>query len=81
MNQAILFNDDARYDEESGTLQFTAMSMGMMISCVVKLDGFTQSAAIEHFTQYRFDYEQQAEDLIADEEFTATGQVLLQPCR
>lgn len=76
MNQAILFNDDARFDAIKQRIEFTAMNSGLIIRCCVAFEG-EEAAALAHFTEHQFDYEMQAEALIEEESYSAEGEVLL----
>ena len=77
MNQAIQFVDRVEYI--NGVLTFYAMANGMLIPCTIDMDNIERSDALTHFAQLRFDYEEVAQQLIEDGEFTAEGQVVIPP--
>ncbi len=76
MNQAILFNDDAAVDQETGHVVFSAMYLGQMIPCRVL---YQSENALSHFALHQFDYEEAAEAAINDDAFNAQGEVELPP--
>lgn len=82
MNQSILFPDIQSWDEDKQAVLFSAQQAGALIPCLVskteleKLSGQTvenEQQALEVFSQYRFDLEELAEELIEDEEFNSQG--------
>lgn len=86
MNQAILFTDDQTWNEKLQQVEFSAQCMGALIVCAVPLRVLEKhsgekiadrGSALEQFEQYRYDFEELAESLIEDEEFSAAGQVVL----
>ncbi|WP_462170659.1 DUF1488 family protein [Pseudoalteromonas xiamenensis] len=77
MNQAILFNDNATYCSDKQCITFTAMQQGMRIECQIATTFDSSEDAIAHFEQWRFDYEEQAEELIEAEAFSAQGFITL----
>lgn len=86
MNQSILFPDMQSWDEASQSVNFAAQQSGALIECYVtkqkleKLGGSlieTEHAAIKVFTDYRFDLEEIAEELIEDEAFDEEGHIII----
>ncbi|WP_039987195.1 DUF1488 family protein [Vibrio owensii] len=86
MNQSILFPDMQSWDEASQSVNFAAQQSGALIECYVrkqkleKLSGSlieTEQAAIKVFTDYRFDLEEIAEELIEDEAFDEEGHIII----
>lgn len=86
MNQSILFPDMQSWDEASQSVNFAAQQSGALIECYVtkqkleKLRGSlieTEQAAIKVFTDYRFDLEEIAEELIEDEAFDEEGHIII----
>ncbi|GAB7229222.1 DUF1488 domain-containing protein [Vibrio rotiferianus] len=86
MNQSILFPDMQSWDEVSQSVNFAAQQSGALIECYVtkqkleKLSGSlieTEQAAIKVFTDYRFDLEEIAEELIEDEAFDEEGHIII----
>lgn len=86
MNQSILFPDIQSWDEVSQSVNFSAQQSGALIECFVtkqkleKLSGSlieTKQAAIKVFTDYRFDLEEMAEELIEDEAFNEEGHIII----
>ena len=86
MNQSILFPDIQSWDEVSQSVNFSAQQSGALIECFVtnqkleKLSGSlieTEQAAIKVFTDYRFDLEEMAEELIEDEAFNEEGHIII----
>lgn len=86
MNQSILFSDDAQWNEETQTVLFSAQQMGNLIRCRVAASWLESESgeeitndtdALRIFDEYRFDVEEQAEALIEDEEFNASGEIII----
>ncbi|WP_404970241.1 DUF1488 domain-containing protein [Vibrio campbellii] len=86
MNQSILFPDMQSWDEASQSINFAAQQAGALIECYVtkqKLEKLsdslieTEQAAIKVFTDYRFDLEEIAEELIEDEAFDEEGHIII----
>lgn len=86
MNQSILFPDMQSWDEASQSVNFAAQQSGALIECYVtkqKLEKLsdslieTEQAAIKVFTDYRFDLEEIAEELIEDEAFDEEGYIII----
>ncbi|WP_447066694.1 DUF1488 domain-containing protein [Vibrio alginolyticus] len=86
MNQSILFPDIQSWDEVSQSVNFSAQQSSALIECFVtkqkleKLSGSlieTEQAAIKVFTDYRFDLEEMAEELIEDEAFNEEGHIII----
>ncbi|EEX95150.1 hypothetical protein VIOR3934_06064 [Vibrio orientalis CIP 102891 = ATCC 33934] len=84
MNQSILFPDIQSWDEEKQAVLFSAQQSGALIQCLVdkqeleKLSGQVignAQQALEVFSQYRFDLEELAEELIEEEEFNSQGNI------
>ena len=84
MNQSILFPDIQSWDEEKQSVVFPAQQSGALIQCVVntpeleKLSGQKiedGQQALKVFSQYRFDLEELAEELIEDEEYNSNGEI------
>ncbi|OCH12125.1 hypothetical protein A6E05_11180 [Aliivibrio sp. 1S165] len=86
MNQSILFSDDVQWNEETQTILFSAQQMGNLIQCHVAISWLESESgeviindadALRVFEEYRFDVEEQAEALIEDEEFNASGEIII----
>ncbi len=86
MNQSILFPDIQSWDQDKQAVLFSAQQAGALIQCLVtkaeleKLSGQTvdnEQQALEVFSQYRFDLEELAEELIEDEEFNPQGWIVI----
>ncbi|HCH0960038.1 DUF1488 domain-containing protein [Vibrio owensii] len=86
MNQSILFPDMQSWNEASQSVNFAAQQSGALIECYVtkqKLEKLsdslieTEQAAIKVFTDYRFDLEEIAEELIEDEAFDEEGHIII----
>ena len=77
MNQAIQFVDRVEYD--NGVITFYAMVNGLLLPCVIDLGKTERSDALAHFAKHRFDYEDNAQQLIEDEEFGEEGEVAIKP--
>ena len=82
MNQSILFPDIQSWDEDKQAVLFSAQQAGALIQCLVSITGLeklsgqtveNEQQALEVFSQYRFDLEELAEELIEDEEFNSQG--------
>ncbi|MCW8336040.1 DUF1488 family protein [Vibrio paucivorans] len=86
MNQSILFPDLQTWDAVKNVIVFPAQQSGALIECVVSksyLENMVGSAieteqqAIQVFQKLSFDLEEQAEELIEEEEFNLQGQIEL----
>lgn len=86
MNQAILFSDELSWNQQAQSVDFSAQCMGALIECRVTaslLEKLTQvkvvdeKSAVEAFELCRFDIEEQAEQLIEEEEYDANGRIVL----
>lgn len=86
MNQAILFSDDAKWDEEERQVSFSAHHMGSLIVCrvpeavLLRMSGcdiVDEHSALDQFDQYRFDIEELAEALIEEECLNELGHAVL----
>ncbi|MFM2588495.1 DUF1488 domain-containing protein [Vibrio sp. TBV020] len=84
MNQSILFPDIQSWDEEKKAVVFTAQQSGALIQCLISKDELAkisgqvignEQQALEVFSQYRFDLEELAEELIEEEEFNSEGNI------
>ncbi len=84
MNQSILFPDIQTWDEEKQAVSFPAQQSGALIECFIrkteleKISGITieeGQQALDTFSQYRFELEELAEELIEEEEFNDLGQI------
>ncbi|NOH81383.1 DUF1488 domain-containing protein [Vibrio sp. RE86] len=84
MNQSILFPDIQSWDEDKQAIVFPAQQSGALIQCLVntaeleKLSGQQvegEQQALTVFSQYRFDLEELAEELIEDEDFNSKGEI------
>ena len=86
MNQSILFSDDSKWNDELSQIEFSAHNMGNLIVCVVpvavleRVSGrqiIDENLALDQFNQYRFDFEELAEEQIEEEMFNDIGQIVL----
>ena len=80
MNQAILFNDDVHYSSQKKALQFSAMVAGSTVTCIINMECFAEPQAaspLDYFNQFKFDYEDIAEQLIKDERYNDEGQIII----
>jgi hypothetical protein len=86
MNQSILFSDDPCWHEQLNQIWFSAQCQGALIVCIVhvsllerlagkSLDDTTDPLSL--FSQYRFDIEDLAEELIEAEQFDTDGNLSL----
>lgn len=84
MNQSILFPDIQTWDEEKQAVSFPAQQSGVLIECFIrkteleKISGIAieeGQQALDTFSQYRFELEELAEELIEEEEFNDLGQI------
>ncbi|ADT66999.1 MAG: hypothetical protein ACI9H9_003380 [Pseudoalteromonas tetraodonis] len=78
MNQAIQFIDRLEFREPTHQLVFFAQVSGMLVECVIAVSSLNladESHATRYFEQYRFDYEERAEQLIEDESYNSAGQI------
>lgn len=85
MNQRILFNDDISWDETHGCVSQTAQASGALIQCFITLEYLTRlglvdltpSAAIELSQMCQFDIEEDAAQLIEQEQLNSRNQLFL----
>ncbi|MGF1911427.1 DUF1488 domain-containing protein [Vibrio kasasachensis] len=86
MNQSILFPDIQTWNEELNAVTFPAQQSGALIECVASVSYLSQLSdqtingaqqALDVFDQNRFEIEEQAEQLIEDEEYNAQGMIEL----
>ncbi|PMJ91948.1 DUF1488 domain-containing protein [Vibrio sp. 10N.261.55.A7] len=86
MNQSILFPDLQSWNDEKQHVEFAAQQFGALIECRVSKSYLESLAAVEIrtteqaldvFSQFRFDIEEQIEERIEEEEFNSLGQVEL----
>lgn len=84
MNQAILFTDDQKWNEQLQAVDFSAQQSGALIGCFISLSelqywsGVTITSpqqALTVFSEWRFDIEERAEQLIEEECFTSAGMI------
>jgi hypothetical protein len=78
VNQAIQFIDRVEYESAQEVIIFYAQVSGMLVQCVINIKALKLTAkneALTHFEKYRFDYEEQAEQLIEDESYNSAGEI------
>lgn len=84
MNQSIIFTDQQRWDGSRKVVIFVGQQSGSLIECLVSasyLENLSQLQiddevmALKVFSEYRFDLEDLAEELIEAEEFNQLGQI------
>ncbi len=84
MNQSILFPDVQSWDQATQQIRFPAQCQGALIECTVAVTVLehisgqqitNEEEAVSIFSQYRFDCEELAEQLIEDEAYNALGQI------
>lgn len=84
MNQSILFPDLQHWDESKQAVVFFAQQNGALIECLVArqvLQELSGEALAESqhvmtvFSEWRFDLEELAEQVIEDEMFNSLGQI------
>ncbi|GAD81141.1 DUF1488 domain-containing protein [Vibrio ezurae] len=84
MNQSIIFTDQQSWNANNKTVTFIGQQAGNLIECVVSvsyLQNLSQlpiedeNVALQVFSEYRFDLEDLAEELIEAEEFNQLGQI------
>ncbi len=86
MNQAILFNDDAEWQESEGRIAFSAILLGSRIQCYMSVryleslagESLPRPSDIEQaFEAWRFDIESQAELKIEEQNCAEDGAIYL----
>ncbi len=86
MNQSILFNDDAIWQESEQCVRFTAQAMGALILCRISRhqiqslvgDELTRPAdPIDAFACHRFEIEEMAERKLEAQEFAEDGTIYI----
>ncbi|GEM81124.1 DUF1488 domain-containing protein [Vibrio superstes] len=84
MNQSIIFTDQQSWDENRKAVVFIGQQSGNLIECLVSADYLgnlcqlqidDEAMALKVFSEYRFDLEDLAEELIEAEEFNQLGQI------
>lgn len=74
MNQAIQFVDRYTYIVERKAIQFEAIVSGLIVYCFIEHDGLQVEM---YLNQNKFDLEDQATELIEDEEYNELGEIWL----
>ena len=74
MNQAIQFVDRYTYIVERKAIQFEAIVSGLIVYCFIEHDG---QQVETYLNQNKFDLEDQATELIEDEEYNELGEIWL----
>jgi hypothetical protein len=74
MNQAIQFVDRYTYIVERKAIQFEAIVSGLIVYCFIEHDG---QQVERYLNQNKFDLEDQATELIEDEEYNELGEIWL----
>jgi len=78
MNQSILFPNIQEWDKDKRVVEFPAQHGGALIGCSISIEklkvlsgksSLNDVDAMEVFSQYRFDIEEIAEEMIEDEVF------------
>ncbi|ANR79049.1 MULTISPECIES: DUF1488 family protein [Kosakonia] len=84
MNQAIQFPDREEWDDAAGAVCFPALVNGMQITCAIKgeilakrFGGETSEHYLAVFREHRWDLEEEAEQLIRQQEEDDQGIVWL----
>lgn len=84
MNQAIQFPDREEWSDTENLLRFPAMVNGMLLTCIIRGDtlasrfgGDTPAQWLAAFRQYRWDLEDEAEQLILAQDEDDQGRVWL----
>ncbi|WED26650.1 DUF1488 domain-containing protein [Vibrio sp. DW001] len=84
MNQSILFSDIQEWNDKREVVEFTAQQAGSLIKCTISRQRLTAMSGtielhsdiiLDVFSEYRFDIEEIAEDMIEDERFNDLDQV------
>ncbi|MEZ8966877.1 hypothetical protein BCT04_09465 [Vibrio breoganii] len=84
MNQSIIFTDQQSWDGNRKVVVFVGQQSGNLIECLVSahyLENLSQLQiddevmALKVFSEYHFDLEDLAEELIEAEEFNQLGQI------
>ena len=74
MNQAIQFVDRYTYIVERNAIQFEAIASGLIVYCFIKHNG---DQVEEYLNQNKFDLEEQATELIENEDYNELGEIWL----
>ena len=74
MNQAIQFVDRYRYIVDRKAIQFEAIVSGLIVYCFIKHNG---DQVEEYLNQNKFDLEEQATELIENEDYNELGEIWL----
>ncbi|MFC1237438.1 DUF1488 family protein [Vibrio sp. F74] len=84
MNQSILFSDIQEWNDKREVVEFTAQQAGLLIKCTISRQRLTvisgtnelhSDIILDVFSEYRFDIEEIAEEMIEDERFNDLDQV------
>jgi len=85
MNQAIQFPDDQAYNAENSAICFPVLVKGLRLTCAVSIESlaerFGEGEAMALFQRHRWDLEDEAEDLIRQDEIDAQGWIWLSAAR
>lgn len=78
MNQQLIFNNDFRYDSARDAVQFSCLLAGLRIDCFIRRPaGQTGESWLAQVKQQAFSWEDQAEQVIAEQAFTVEGELWL----
>ncbi|QKJ85403.1 DUF1488 domain-containing protein [Paramixta manurensis] len=82
MNQAIQFPDQESWDEQRQAVCFPALVNGVILTCAISREGLcrhygSDAAPLSLFNAHRWDIEEQAERLIAQQQEDDQGWVWL----
>lgn len=79
MNQQLIFNNDFRYNSAREAVQFSCLQAGLRIDCFIRCPvGQTGENWLAQVKQQVFIWEDLAEQAVADQAFTAEGELWLQ---
>ncbi|MFH8136486.1 DUF1488 domain-containing protein [Pantoea osteomyelitidis] len=81
MNQAIQFPDREEWDEAGQAICFPALANGLSLTCAIHTSAlqtrFGEGEALALFIAHRWDLEEEAEELIRNQQEDAQGWVWL----
>tara|TARA_R110002126_G_scaffold16500_22_gene65926 strand:+ start:1886 stop:2122 length:237 start_codon:yes stop_codon:yes gene_type:complete len=78
MNQQLIFNNDFQYDTGRQAVRFSCLVAGLKVNCFVRLaEGAKPSQFLATIIADAFQWEDRAEQAIADDNYTEAGEVWL----
>lgn len=78
MNQQLIFNNDFQFDAKRQAVRFSCLVMGLKVNCYIALPAREEPARfLAAIKADAFNWEDSAEQAIADEAFNPVGEIWL----